>query len=1002
MKNRTLLSISIFLLFFCVIFSSDPISSLAKDRRASAKDRRTSYYTDKRTIDLYRATQDEKIKHFESLSNEDKTPFFKGLNDSDKLLIFNRLTDNDKQWLFEDLSDDDKVWLLENVSDDDKLKLFRALGDEDKPWIFENLSDDDKEKIFRQLTATDKQKVFKELSDASKRRIFRGLNDAEKQKIFSELSPIDQRRVFKGLSDDDKKKLFDTLSSTKKEEWLKKYPELEFAVTREEIPSVPPKEGPPVRPEEVEVPSDIEKIMSGQFPTEITRDLRQYGYDFFAKEASPFTPLANIPVGPDYVIGPGDNFTIHLWGKAEETYSATVTREGRIILPRLGTLNVNGLTLAELNSYLAKKFKEYYPEFEMSITMGTLRSVEIFVVGEARNPGTYSVSSLSTAITAISTAGGPSKNGSLRNIKISRNGVPIKSLDLYDFFINGTKTDDIRLQPGDTIFIPVLGPVVGVAGCVKRPAIYEIKGDQTIGDVIELAGGTLPIGHLQNVVIERVKGHKRRVINSFNLEPSHDRANQNLKLSLQDGDVIKIYPVHKTIQKVVYLEGHVKYPREYELKPGMRLTDIISSYDYLLPEPYLPQAEIIRLVPPDLHPEIIEFNLRALMAGDDKHNLLLKDLDRVIIYSAWEKKDKPGVTIKGAVRNPSTFRLYEGMRIKDLIFQAGNLTRKAYLEDASLTRIVPGENQTATLKLSFSPRKAMAGVPEDNILLQEDDLVYIREIPEYGQALERKVFLEGEFLFPGEYTFPKGERLGSLIEKARGLTQEAYPFGAVFQRESVKDVQGQRLKEYVSKLEEDLLTMSALTTETALDKEQAAILQQSLTTKRQLLEKLKKAVPTGRMVIQLDEVLADPSSSYNFELQPGDRLIVKKRPDYVNVMGEVYNPTALFAEKDKTVSFYLNRVGGPTDNADKKQVYVVKANGSVISKSQGGFFGVPSWDSENRRWVVGGFDAKTLDPGDTIIVPKKVEKYPWLRLTKDITQIMYQIAVSAGVIIVAF
>ena len=751
-------------------------------------------------------------------------------------------------------------------------------------------------------------------------------------------------------------------------------------------------------PEAKPVPSAIEKIMAGQFPTVISRDLPQFGYDFFNKTDPAFTPITNVPVGPDYLIGAGDSFVINLWGRAEGVFNAVVTRDGSIVLPRLGTLNVAGLTFAELKRYLQNKFKEYYPDFEMSVTMAGLRMVDIFVVGEVRNPGTYSVHSLSTVISALFSVGGPSKRGSLRNIQLSRSGQPPIRIDLYDFLIKGDKQKDLRLQPGDTIFVPVIGPVVGIAGCVKRPAVYELSGQETIADMIQLAGGILAVGHLQNVVVERVEGNQKRIIKSFNLEPEDPDIAANLKIRLKDFDLVKVYPVFNRIQQVVYLEGHVKYPREYELKPGMRLLDIIPSYQALLPEPYLPQAEIVRLMPPDLHPETLQFNLAALLAGDEKQNFFLQDLDHVIIYDQWAKKESPKVTVKGEVRAPGTYPLLKGMTVKDLIFQAGNLKNNTYMDKAELTRLVKTEKGMDILKISISLQSALQGGTPDNLSLEKDDVVHIRAMPQYAQALERKVYLQGEFVFPGEYSFAEGERLSAIIQRAGGLTREAYAFGAVFQRESIKVLQKEQLKEYVNKLEQDILSASALAADTSLDKEQATILQETLSSKKLLLEKLKNAESTGRMVINLEEVLYLPASNYNFELRPGDRLLIAKKPDYVNVMGEVYNPTALFAEKGKTVGHYLNLVGGTTDNADNGQIYVVKANGSVISKSQGGFWGMTSWDNRNNRWTMGRFDSLELDPGDTVIVPRKVQKYAWLRLTKDITEVIYKIAISAGVV----
>ncbi|MFC1868257.1 SLBB domain-containing protein [Thermodesulfobacteriota bacterium] len=749
--------------------------------------------------------------------------------------------------------------------------------------------------------------------------------------------------------------------------------------------------------------SSIERILSGQFPRDISRSLEQYGYDFFERDVKSFTAMDNVPVGDDYVIGPGDSFTIYLWGDNELVYKVSVNRDGGILVPQLGLLHVSGLTFKGLESFLSRRFKEYVPDFKIGLTVNRLRTIDVFMVGECRKPGTYTVSALSTVISALYAAGGPNKTGSLRNIKVMRGNEPVAGLDLYQFFIEGSKDGDIRLQSGDTIVVPVIGRTVGVAGNVKRPGIYEIKGEQTVGRVIDLAGGVLPSGYLQNVVVERVTDNERRVIKTFNLKSTGEGPDEPMNLSLKDFDVVKIYPVYKGFRHVVYLEGHVKYPREYELKQGMRLLDTLPAYDALLPGAHLDRAEVTRFDPPDLDPEILSFDLGALLTGDSSQNLLLQDLDRVKVYAKSIKAEPSRVTIKGAVRNPGTYPLYKGMTVRDLIFQADNLTQRAYLQEASLTRIIPGESGTSLSLMKFSPGRTIKGAPEDNIILKRDDRVDIREIPQYGEALNRTVTLEGEFLFPGEYPFLEGEALSSLIKRAGGHTRNAYTYGARFYRESVKEVQGERIREYISKLEQDVLTISALSVQTASDKEEASIIRETLFAKKQLLEKLKMSKPTGRMVINLDETVFMHSPGHDFELRPGDHLIVGKRPDTVHVLGEVYNPTSLFAENEKSVSYYLNRVGGINENADKDHIYVVRADGSIVSKSQEGFMGFASWQSGEKRWTLdGGFESIILYPGDTIIVPRKIEKFPWLRTVKDITQVMYQIAVTAGVLIVAF
>jgi protein involved in polysaccharide export with SLBB domain len=434
----------------------------------------------------------------------------------------------------------------------------------------------------------------------------------------------------------------------------------------------------------------------------------------------------------------------------------------------------------------------------------------------------------------------------------------------------------------------------------------------------------------------------------------------------------------------------------------MRVADLIPSYDALLPEPYLPRAEIIRLAQPDLHPEVIEFKLGALLDGDQSQNIALQDMDRIIVYDVAEKMKLPRVTISGAVRQPGTYRLYQGMRVKDLIFRADNLLPSAFVNHASLSRVAVGKGQTEVVTIEFSPEKALAGDAVDDIALRPDDSIYIREIPRYNEALERKIALEGEFKFPGEYTFTEGERLSSVIARAGGLTAAAYPFGAVYMREDIKELQKKRIQEYVNQLEEDVLVLTSQTAETSLEQTEAEIALKSLTAKKQLLEKMRTSRPTGRMVVNLEKVLSNPGSDQDFKLQPGDRLVVNKRPDYVNVLGEVYNPTALLVEPGRRVDYYLNLVGGATETAEEDQIYLVKANGTVISKSQEGFLGLANWDSENHRWALGSFENTRVNAGDTIIVPKKVEKYPWLRVVKSVTEIMYHIAVAAGVIIVAY
>jgi protein involved in polysaccharide export with SLBB domain len=429
----------------------------------------------------------------------------------------------------------------------------------------------------------------------------------------------------------------------------------------------------------------------------------------------------------------------------------------------------------------------------------------------------------------------------------------------------------------------------------------------------------------------------------------------------------------------------------------MKIKDIIPSYDYLLPESYLKQAEILRLVPPNLDPEIKTFDLGKMLDGDESHNLELQDRDRISIYNTWEKENIPEVSISGAVRNPGIFRLYKDMTVKDLIFAAGNATKEAYLEKGELTRLVSGDSGADIVKLDFSPKMALEGAPESNIILQEDDKVFIREIPRYKASLEKKVYFEGEFRFPGEYSFKQGETISSVIERAGGLTEKAYPYGAVFTRESVKEVQSERKREYIERLEQDIFTISAYSADTSLDASQAGAALQTLNAKKEMLEKLKQTEPTGRMIINISEAVLIPSGENDLELRPGDRLVVGRRPDSIFIIGEVYNPNAIIHKPGSNVGNYLNLVGGITKNADRKQLYIVRADGTVSSKRQEKF-GLFNWDTTAHRWGFGSFKNIKMEPGDTIIVPKKVIKYSWLKFLKDTTGVVYQLAVSAGVL----
>ncbi len=748
--------------------------------------------------------------------------------------------------------------------------------------------------------------------------------------------------------------------------------------------------------EEKDLFSSIERsFFEEKIPQAVSREMRQFGYDFFLSQISSFAPIGDAPVGPDYVIGPGDDFTITLWGRIEASYPVGVDQNGEISLPKVGTLKVWGLTFSQLQKFLLEQISKYYKDFQMNVTMEKLRTIRVFVVGEAQSPGNYVLSSLSTVYHALIAAGGPSKKGSMRNIQLLRNGKVIETIDLYDFFLRGDRSKDVRLQSGDTVFIPIIGPTVGISGSVKRPAIYELKDPMPLQEFIEMAGGVSFQGYLQRIEVERVEAHQKKVVADFDISPEGKLPSPPLSTLLKDGDFVKIFPIYHQPENIVFLEGHVKRPGNFELKPGMRLSDIIPSFEVLLPEPYLEHAEIQRLLSPDRKSQTISFNLGKLLHGDEQHNLSLQNQDRVIIFAQSSLKELPDVSISGEVQAPGKYRLAEKMRVKDLIYKAGNLKRSAYLQEAEITRLIKTEKEVISKILNINLNEALKDNPQHNILLEEDDYLFVRQIPKW--YVDKTISVTGEVKFPGTYAFHKGERLSSVLERAGGFMPEAYLPAAFFTRESVRKVQEKRIREFIEEQEAEIIKEGARLIEGSLSKEDAEQRQMALAQRRELITRLKVTITTGRVVLKITPLEKLKGSEYDLELEDGDIIHIPMIPSSVMVMGRVYNPNAILYLKDRALEYYLNKVGGPAENADEKRIYLVKADGSVLSRTQKSFFGF-RWDPDSNRWVSGGFMATRIDPGDTILVPEKFERVYWTKEIKDWTQILFQLAVAAGVI----
>jgi protein involved in polysaccharide export with SLBB domain len=747
------------------------------------------------------------------------------------------------------------------------------------------------------------------------------------------------------------------------------------------------------QPPEIEGLSEIEQFVSGRLPSTVSTSIRQFGYDLFKQPPSTFAPVEKVPVGPEYVIGPGDEIRVTVWGKIDGQWTLVVDRDGNIMIPRIGALGVAGLTFKELKDLLYREFSKHYKGFEMNVSMGALRTIRVYVVGYAQRPGAYTVSSLSTLVNALFEAGGPSKTGSMRRIEVKRNGKKIVEFDMYDLILKGDKTKDIRLMPEDVIFIPPTGPLVGIGGSVKSPAIYELKGETRIEDLFSMAGGLTASAYLQRIQVERIFQNEVKII----LDTDLKGLDKEKDILLKDGDIVKVFPIINVVINAVTLKGNVTKPGQYQWFEGMRVSDVVKDPTKdLLPETYFEHALIERYIPPDYHREVISLNLgKALFNKDGNEDKLLQPYDTLTIYSKWDFLEKPKVRVSGAVNKPGEFEFKPNMKVSDLLKLAGGTKYFASIDKAELTRVTPTPEGPKTERININLEKALADVPNHNIYLQQDDYLFVRTVPEW--QLYRKVSITGAVRFPGIYTIKKGERLSSLLERAGGFTDMAYIRGAIFTRLSVKELQQKNIDEMIDRLERELTGVGTAQVATATTSEEAKIFQMELEQKRQFISRLRTIKAQGRMVIKLDTPERLRNTTYDIELEEGDSLHIPERPATLQVLGAVYNQTAFIYDRFKSLSDYINLAGGYTRNADKSYTYILKVDGSAV-RPQKGFLGI-SWSWSTRRWE---FEEVELEEGDTIVVPERLERIAWMRNIKDITQILYQIAVTAGVLITVF
>ena len=692
-------------------------------------------------------------------------------------------------------------------------------------------------------------------------------------------------------------------------------------------PVVPQKPEPTVHPGLVPQPQPLlgvapDTAQRNEFQEFVAQSVGRYlplfGHNLFTGVPTTFAPVDSIPVTPDYVVGPGDEILIRAWGQVDIDYRAVVDRNGIINIPRVGNVNVAGIRYQELNGYLRTSIGRIFRNFQLNVSLGQLRSIQVFVVGHAKRPGSYTVSSLSTLVNALFASGGPSPKGSMRGIQLKRGGNTVTDFDLYDLLLRGDKSKDAQLLPGDVIYIPPVGSLAAVSGSINEPAIYELKSTTTLNDFIQLAGGLSTTAEGRRVTVERIEDRKTRTVEEFTLDAG------GREREMKDGDLVRVYALSPKFENAVTLRGSVANPGRYPWREGLRIRDIIP----------------------------------------DRESLIVPDF--------WQRQNRASeVLVAGQQRvRVDVRRTYDEINWDYAVIER--------LDHSDLSPLL----------ITFNPGRAIVeGDQSNNVPLRPGDVITIFSKADIQVPIAKQTKyarLEGEFVAPGIYQILPGETLRQLVARVGGFTPNAYVFGSEFTRESTREFQQRRLEEAIDFLEKEIQRTLASTAGGAFDKEEVEAARVRAQGQMQLISRLRQARATGRIVLELPIDQPQMKDLPELALEDGDRFAVPSRPSTVAVVGAVYNQNAFIYRTDQMVSDYLSRAGGATKDADTGSIYVIRADGSVISQRQSSsLFG-------------GGITGERLTPGDAVIVPEDLEKWRFTKSLKDWTQILYQFALGVA------
>ena len=740
-----------------------------------------------------------------------------------------------------------------------------------------------------------------------------------------------------------------------------------------------------------------------------------YGARLFVNAPTTFAPVNRIPVTPNYVIGPGDELLVRIWGQVTLDGHYTVDRSGAIYIPQVGSIHVSGVPFERLTDFLRNQVGRVFENFDLNVNMGQLRSIQIFVVGEAMQPGSYTVSSLSTLVNAIFASGGPSPTGSMRNIQVRRGNEIVTTFDLYDFLIRGDKSKDVPLSSGDVVYFGPVGPMVALAGSIDKPALYELKSNTTtVKDIISLSGGLATLARQKEIRVERIR---QREDTRISVDVSLDEA--GLSTPLTDGDILEVFPIIDRFKESVTLRGNVANPRRFAWIPGMRIRDLIPDKEALLTRDYWEQRNQLGLPILDSTPDIrrdfpdsqtdsdmniygmptststsskTNPSLAAGLSNNSTSNAANYNASRNastgasnVLSSHDSSRDSTGDNSAGSSISAVVTSATRRFPVKNAVVLNAPEIDWAY---AVIER--PDKKDLSSTLLSFNLGKAILdGDPSQNLALEPGDVVTIFSnadirVPQDQQT--KFVRLEGEFVGAGVYRAAPGENLRQLVARSGGITSHAYLYGSEFTRESARVIQQQRINEYANDLDKRIKLAEANSANNALNAQDQVADVAALQNARSVANMLHQSKAVGRIVLSIVPNASSLGDIPEVPLEDGDSFILPQTPVSVGVFGSVYTQNQYLYDLHKRAKDYIHMAGGGTRTADTNRSYIVRADGSIVSRQF------------STALFTGNFDSAHLYPGDSIVVPEQVDKRPLLRNLVDIATIIGQFGLGIAAI----